>query len=95
MQGSRVKKEKQERKANGKRAAKVRFPGAHGPVRHTAVPATGHGGGSIAQWVQVAGNAQAVVNQLQLSVQTQAMSGAVLRQLGVLQAMQNSALLRH
>lgn len=65
-----------------------------GIASQTISPAAVQGGGSIAQWVQVAGNAQAVVNQLQLSVQTHAMSGALLRQLGVLQAMQNAALLR-
>jgi hypothetical protein len=65
-----------------------------GVASQTISPATVQGSGSIAQLVQVAGNAQAVVNQLQLSVQTQAMSGALLRQLGVLQAMQNSALPR-
>ena len=65
-----------------------------GIASQTISPAAIQGSGSIAQWVQVAGNAQAVVNQLQLSVQTHAMSGALLRQLGVLQAMQNSALLR-
>lgn len=66
-----------------------------GLASQTISPATVQGSGSIAQSVQVAGNAQAVVNQLQLSVQTQAMSGAQLRQLGVLQAMRNAALLRH
>lgn len=66
-----------------------------GIATQTISPATVRGGGSIAQLVQVAGNAQAVVNQLQLSVQTQAMSGALLRQLGVLQAMRSAALLRH
>jgi hypothetical protein len=65
-----------------------------GVASQTISPAAVQGSGSIAQWVQVAGNAQAVVNQLQLSVQTHAMSGALLRQLGVLQAMQNAALLR-
>lgn len=66
-----------------------------GIATQTIAPAAGQGSGSIAQLVQVAGNAQAVVNQLQLTIQTQAMSGALLRQLGVLQAMRNSALLRH
>ncbi len=65
-----------------------------GVASQTISPATAQGRGSIAQWVQVTGNAQAVVNRLQLSVQTQAISGATLRQLGVLQAMQNAALLR-
>ncbi|WP_206952984.1 peptidase C39 [Trinickia acidisoli] len=66
-----------------------------GVATQTISPTLAQGSGSIAQLVQVAGNAQAVVNQLQLSIQTQAMSSTLLRQLGVLQAMQNSALLRH
>ncbi|MGG1944333.1 peptidase C39 [Trinickia sp. NRRL B-1857] len=66
-----------------------------GVATQTITPAGIQGGGSIAQLVQVAGNAQAVVNQLQLSVQTQAMPGALLRQLGVLDALRNSALPRH
>lgn len=66
-----------------------------GVATQTITPAGIQGGGSIAQLVQVAGNAQAVVNQLQLSVQTQAMPAALLRQLGVLDALRNSALPRH
>jgi len=66
-----------------------------GVATQTITPAGIQGGGSIAQLVQVAGNAQAVVNQLQLSVQTRAMPGALLRQLGVLDALRNSALPRH
>ncbi|HLX00693.1 MAG TPA: peptidase C39 [Trinickia sp.] len=45
--------------------------------------------GAIAQLLQVAGNNQAVANQLQLHLQTQQLSGNLLRQLGVMQAMQN------
>jgi hypothetical protein len=45
----------------------------------------------IAQLLQIAGNNQQVVNQLQLHLQTQQMSAAMVRQLGVLQALQNSA----
>jgi hypothetical protein len=45
--------------------------------------------GAIAQLLQIAGNNQAVANQLQLHLQTQQMSGNLLRQLGVMQAMQN------
>jgi hypothetical protein len=66
-----------------------------GVATQTITPAGIQGGGSIAQLVQVAGNAQAVVNQLQLSVQTQAMPASLLRQLGVLDALRNSALPRH
>lgn len=79
--------------ANGGVALTLQTPA--GVATQAISPASAHGGGSIAQLVQVAGNAQSVVNQLQLSVRTQAMSGAVLRQLGVLQAMRNAALLRH
>jgi hypothetical protein len=45
----------------------------------------------IAQLLQIAGNNQQVANQLQLHLQTQQMSAAMVRQLGVLQALQNSA----
>ncbi|MGN6318054.1 peptidase C39 [Trinickia sp.] len=65
-----------------------------GIATQTISPAGMQGGGSIAQLLQIAGNGQAVVNQLKLSVQTLPMSGALMRQLGVLQALQNSALLR-
>jgi hypothetical protein len=50
--------------------------------------------GSIAQLLQIAGNGQFVTNQLQLGLRTQQMSGSLLRQLGVLQALQNTAFLR-
>lgn len=65
-----------------------------GIATQTISPAGVQGGGSIAQLLQVAGNGQAVVNQLKLSVQTLPMSGALMRQSGVLQALRNSALLR-
>lgn len=45
----------------------------------------------IAQLLQIAGNNQQVANQLHLQLQTQQMSAAMVRQLGVLQALQNSA----
>lgn len=45
----------------------------------------------IAQLLQIAGNSQQVANQLHLQLQTQQMSAAMVRQLGVLQALQNSA----
>ncbi len=48
------------------------------------------GNGQIAQLLQIAGNNQQVANQLQLHLQTQQMSAAMIRQLGVLQALQNS-----
>jgi hypothetical protein len=47
------------------------------------------GNGQIAQLLQIAGNNQQVVNALQLHLQTQQMSASMLRQLGVLQALQN------
>ncbi|MFT4069942.1 peptidase C39 [Paraburkholderia sp.] len=45
--------------------------------------------GQIAQLLQIAGNNQQVANALQLHLQTQQMPAAMLRQLGVLQALQN------
>jgi hypothetical protein len=45
--------------------------------------------GQIAQLLQIAGNNQQVANALQLHLQTQQMSASMLRQLGVLQALQN------
>jgi hypothetical protein len=47
------------------------------------------GNGQIAQLLQIAGNNQQVANSLQLNLQTQQMSAAMLRQIGVLQALQN------
>jgi hypothetical protein len=47
------------------------------------------GNGQIAQLLQIAGNNQQVANALQLNLQTQQMSAAMIRQLGVLQALQN------
>ncbi|APA84200.1 peptidase C39 [Paraburkholderia sprentiae WSM5005] len=45
--------------------------------------------GQIAQLLQIAGNNQQVANALQLHLQTQQMSASMLRQSGVLQALQN------
>lgn len=45
---------------------------------------------TIAQLLQIAGNNQQVVNQLQLHLLTQPMSANMVRQLGVLQALQNA-----
>jgi hypothetical protein len=47
------------------------------------------GNGQIAQLLQIAGNNQQVANALQLHLQTQPMSASMIRQLGVLQALQN------
>ncbi|WGS43022.1 peptidase C39 [Burkholderia sp. JSH-S8] len=57
-------------------------------------PATNQQAGAIAQLLQIAGNRQIVSNQLQILLQTQQMSPAMLRQMGVLQALQSGALLR-
>jgi len=54
------------------------------------VPGSAQQAGTIAQLLQVAGNSQQVENQLQLVLQTQPMSGAMLRQIGVLQALHNA-----
>lgn len=65
-----------------------------GVATQTIAPAGTQQAGSIAQLLQIAGNGQAVSNQLQLGLRTQQMSGSLLRQLGVLQALQGSAFLR-
>ncbi|MGU7772404.1 peptidase C39 [Burkholderia sp. MR1-5-21] len=65
-----------------------------GLATQSITPASAQQAGSIAQLLQVAGNRQIVSNQLHLLLQTQQMSSATLRQMGVLQALQNSALLR-
>ena len=49
----------------------------------------------IMQVVQVAGNAQQVMNTLQLNLQTGAMTSAGLRQLGIQNAMANMVAIRH
>ncbi|HVW49438.1 MAG TPA: peptidase C39 [Trinickia sp.] len=78
--------------ANAGVAVSVQTPA--GVATQTIVPAGLQHGGSIAQLLQIAGNSQAVVNQLKLSIQTQPMSAALLRQLGVQQALRNAAALR-
>ncbi len=78
--------------ANGGVAVTVQTPA--GVATQTIVPAGVQRGGSIAQLLQIAGNGQAVINQLKLSIQTQPMSAALLRQLGVQQALRNAAALR-
>ncbi|PCE28534.1 peptidase C39 [Burkholderia ubonensis] len=65
-----------------------------GIATQSITPAANQQAGSIAQLLQVAGNRQIVSNQLQILLQTQQMSPATLRQMGVLQALQNSALVR-
>jgi hypothetical protein len=78
---------------NGGVAVTVQTPA--GVATQTITPAAFQGSGSIAQLLQIAGNGQAVVNQLQLSIKTMPTSAALLRQSGVLRALQNSALIRH
>jgi hypothetical protein len=78
----------------GNGGATVTLQTPAGLARQSIVPNNTQQAGSIAQLVQIAGNNQAVANQLQLSLQTHQMSGTLLRQLGVLQALQNSALSR-
>lgn len=65
-----------------------------GLATQSITSSSGQQAGAIAQLLQVAGNRQVVSNQMQLMLQTQQMSPATLRQMGVLQALQNSALLR-
>jgi len=62
-----------------------------GLARQTIAPGTSQQAGQIAQLLQIAGNNQQVANSLQLHLQTQQMSASMLRQLGVLQALQNTA----
>jgi hypothetical protein len=61
-----------------------------GIASQTIAPSNAQQAGAIAQLLQVAGNNQQVANQLQLSLQTAQMSPAMLRQAGVLQALQNA-----
>jgi len=60
-----------------------------GVATQSIVPGNAQQAGTIAQLLQVAGNSQQVANQLQLVLQTQPMSGAMVRQVGVLQALRN------
>jgi hypothetical protein len=62
-----------------------------GLATQTIAPGTSQQAGQIAQLLQIAGNNQQVANALQLHLQTQQMSASMLRQLGVLQALQNTA----
>jgi hypothetical protein len=61
-----------------------------GIATQTIAPSNAQQAGAIAQLLQVAGNNQQVANQLQLSLQTAQMSPALVRQTGVLQALQNA-----
>lgn len=61
-----------------------------GIATQTIAPGNAQQAGAIAQLLQIAGNNQQVANQLQLSLQTTPMSSSMLRQAGVLQALQNA-----
>ncbi|MFL9998246.1 peptidase C39 [Paraburkholderia sediminicola] len=74
--------------ANGGISIALQTPG--GSATQTIAPASAQQAGMIAQLLQIAGNNQQVANQLQLHLQTQPMSASMLRQMGVLQALQNS-----
>jgi hypothetical protein len=65
-----------------------------GLAQQTITPSAAQQAGAIAQLLQIAGNAQNVTNQLQLQLQTQQMSASTLRQMGILQALQNSVISR-
>jgi hypothetical protein len=62
-----------------------------GLASQTIMPGSSTQAGQIAQLLQIAGNNQQVANALQLNLQTQQMSASMIRQLGVLQALQNTA----
>ncbi|ANI21694.2 hypothetical protein AB870_20320 [Pandoraea faecigallinarum] len=68
------------------------------PNGNLAQSIAGGAGGSmnqIMQVVQVAGNAQQVMNTLQLNLQTSALTSAGLRQVGIQNAMANMVAVRH
>ncbi|RQH09688.1 hypothetical protein D1Y85_00585 [Paraburkholderia dinghuensis] len=60
-----------------------------GIATQSIVPGNAQQTGAIAQLLQIAGNNQQVANQLALSLRTQQMSAAMIRQTGVLQALRN------
>lgn len=74
--------------ANGGISISLQTPG--GIATQTIAPSSAQQAGMIAQLLQIAGNNQQVANQLQLHLQTQQMSASMLRQIGVLQALQNT-----
>ncbi|WP_408267900.1 peptidase C39 [Paraburkholderia sediminicola] len=74
--------------ANGGISISLQTPG--GIATQTIAPSSAQQAGMIAQLLQIAGNNQQVANQLQLHLQTQPMSASMLRQIGVLQALQNT-----
>lgn len=74
--------------ANGGISIALQTPA--GMATQTIAPGSAQQAGMIAQLLQIAGNNQQVANQLQLHLQTQQMSASMLRQIGVLQALQNT-----
>ena len=74
--------------ANGGISIALQTPA--GLATQTITPSSAQQAGMIAQLLQIAGNNQQVANQLQLHLQTQQMSASMLRQIGVLQALQNT-----
>jgi len=60
-----------------------------GIATQNIVPSGAQQAGAIAQLLQIAGNNQQVANQMGLALQTQQMSAAAIRQLGVLQGLSN------
>jgi hypothetical protein len=75
--------------ANGGMSIALQTPA--GTAMQSITPGNAQQSGMIAQLLQIAGNNQQVANALQLHLQTQQMSASMLRQLGVLQALQNTA----
>jgi hypothetical protein len=71
--------------AFGSTGVKVSLQTPAGLATQTITP----GNGQIAQLLQITGNNQQVANALQLNLQTHQMSASMLRQIGVLQALQN------
>ncbi|ACC69974.1 peptidase C39 bacteriocin processing [Paraburkholderia phymatum STM815] len=61
-----------------------------GIASQTIAPGNAQQAGAIAQLLHIAGNNQQVANQLQISLHTAPISSAMLRQAGVLQALQNA-----
>jgi hypothetical protein len=74
--------------ANGGISIALQTPA--GIATQSVAPSSAQQAGMIAQLLQIAGNNQQVANQLQLHLQTQQMSASMLRQIGVLQALQNT-----
>jgi len=74
--------------ANGGISVALQTPA--GIATQTIAPSNAQQAGMIAQLLQIAGNNQQVANELQLHLQTQQMSASMLRQMGVLQALQNT-----